>query len=162
MKEPYIEGMATRDDPESCAGTREGGGEALTGARMGRVLSPVSFGNRSADAVQVCGRPHGPRRIRLPGSGSSGSETVCTCGNSRRENREIHVPPLEWREEPRWERQGGNPPMHGTGKSDRPVVLTKRWNKVARAAADGVEGRGLVGGNTTTRNTHRTQSRRER
>ncbi len=30
MKEPYIEGVATHDDPESCAGVREGVGEAST------------------------------------------------------------------------------------------------------------------------------------
>lgn len=39
MKESCIEGLATHDDPESCAGAREGEGEALTGARIGRVLS---------------------------------------------------------------------------------------------------------------------------
>ena len=39
MREPYIEGVATHDDPESCAGGREASGEALTGARTGRPLS---------------------------------------------------------------------------------------------------------------------------
>jgi hypothetical protein len=39
MKEPYIEGVATHDDPESCAVDREVAGEALTGARAGWVLS---------------------------------------------------------------------------------------------------------------------------
>ena len=39
MRAPYIEGVATHDDPESCAGARKGIGEALTGARMGRVSS---------------------------------------------------------------------------------------------------------------------------
>lgn len=39
MKESYIEGVATYDDPESCVTTREGRGEALTGARAGTVLS---------------------------------------------------------------------------------------------------------------------------
>jgi hypothetical protein len=39
MKEPHIEGVATHDDPESCADNREFGDEALTGARMGSVLS---------------------------------------------------------------------------------------------------------------------------
>lgn len=38
MKEPYIEGVATRDDPESCAVVRKDTGEALTGAHAGRVL----------------------------------------------------------------------------------------------------------------------------
>jgi RNA-directed DNA polymerase len=30
MKEPYIEGVATHDGPESCVGVCEGEGEALT------------------------------------------------------------------------------------------------------------------------------------
>ncbi len=36
MEEPYIEGVANHDDPESCAGFREGAGEALTGARIAK------------------------------------------------------------------------------------------------------------------------------
>ena len=39
MEESYVEGVATHDGPESCVDTREGLGEALTGARAGRVLS---------------------------------------------------------------------------------------------------------------------------
>ena len=39
MKEPHIEGLATHDDPESCAVVRKDGGEALTGAHTGWVLS---------------------------------------------------------------------------------------------------------------------------
>lgn len=39
MEEPHVEGVATHDDPESCAQDREALGEALTGARAGRVLS---------------------------------------------------------------------------------------------------------------------------
>ena len=39
MKEPYGEGVATHIGPESCVVVREGGGEALTGVRAGRVLS---------------------------------------------------------------------------------------------------------------------------
>ena len=39
MRAPYIEGVATHDDPESCVGVREGSCEAVTGARTGRVLS---------------------------------------------------------------------------------------------------------------------------
>lgn len=41
MREPYIEGLANHDDPESCVGTRKGGGDALTGARAGWLLSRV-------------------------------------------------------------------------------------------------------------------------
>jgi len=40
MREPYIEGVATHDGPESCVVVREGSGEALTGVRAGRVIEP--------------------------------------------------------------------------------------------------------------------------
>ena len=52
MRELYIEGVATRDGPESCAGVREGGGEALTGVRAGRAIEPRNQGDRGADAVK--------------------------------------------------------------------------------------------------------------
>ena len=39
MRTPDIEGVAIHDGPESCAGVREGGGEALTGVRAGQPLS---------------------------------------------------------------------------------------------------------------------------
>lgn len=39
MKEPDGEGLASHADSESCAAVREDGGEALTGAHTGRVLS---------------------------------------------------------------------------------------------------------------------------
>ena len=46
MKEPHIEGLATHDDPESCAVARKDGGEALTGAHTGWVLSREINGSR--------------------------------------------------------------------------------------------------------------------
>jgi RNA-directed DNA polymerase len=39
MEEPYGEGVASHTGPESCAGGREGTGEALTGEHVGWVLS---------------------------------------------------------------------------------------------------------------------------
>lgn len=39
MKEPYIEGVATHGDPESCTAGRKAVREALTGALTGWVLS---------------------------------------------------------------------------------------------------------------------------
>ena len=39
MEESYVEGLAIHGGPESCAVAREGGGEALTGVRAGRVSS---------------------------------------------------------------------------------------------------------------------------
>jgi hypothetical protein len=58
MRELYIEGLATHDDPESCVGVCEGVGEALTGARAGRVIEPRNQGVRGADAVKQVGRQH--------------------------------------------------------------------------------------------------------
>jgi hypothetical protein len=40
MEEPYIEGVATHDGPESCVGFREEVGEALTGVRIGWDIEP--------------------------------------------------------------------------------------------------------------------------
>ena len=37
MREPYVEGIATHNGPESCVGVREDVGEALTGVRAGRA-----------------------------------------------------------------------------------------------------------------------------
>ncbi len=39
MKVPYTEDPASYGGPESCVGTRKGVGEALTGERIGEVLS---------------------------------------------------------------------------------------------------------------------------
>src|SRR6266516_5173290 len=39
-RELYIEGVAIHDGPESCAGVREGVGEALTGVRVGWAMEP--------------------------------------------------------------------------------------------------------------------------
>ena len=39
MQEPYEQGRAYQFGPESCAGPREGAGEALTGGSPGQPLS---------------------------------------------------------------------------------------------------------------------------
>ena len=91
MEEPHVEGLASHDDPESCVGSREGVGEALTGARAGRDIEPRNH-VRGADAVVGGGRQHGRERYRkLPG-GPARSETPCMYGTSLRENREISRP----------------------------------------------------------------------
>ena len=58
MKELYGEGLATHTDPESCAGSRKGTGEALTGAHAGRAIEPRKPLLPGADAVTVGGRQH--------------------------------------------------------------------------------------------------------
>jgi hypothetical protein len=56
MKKSHESGVATHIGPESCGAAREGGVEALTGERAGRVFSRVRHTLRDADAVGVCGR----------------------------------------------------------------------------------------------------------
>ncbi len=62
MKEPYVEGVATHDDPEPCAGARKDDCEASVGARAGRVLSREIRQVGGVDAVVPCGRPHASHR----------------------------------------------------------------------------------------------------
>lgn len=90
MKDSYAEGPATHSDPESCAVVREGGGEALTGERAGRVLSRVIHVLlRGADAVEVSGRPRSRRRQGETPRDPARSETPCTSGITSLGNREI-------------------------------------------------------------------------
>ncbi len=94
MEEPYIEGVATHDVPESCAGSREGVGEALTGARTGWDIEPRNPIDRGADAVHSGGRPHSLARYRKLQADPARSKTLCMCGTSMRENREIPGSPV--------------------------------------------------------------------
>ena len=64
MEVRYGEGLAVHTDPGSCAGTREGIGEALTGARTGGVSSGVSDIFWGADVVAACRRQQGGARNR--------------------------------------------------------------------------------------------------
>ena len=52
MKVSYSEGLATHTGPESCGAAREGGDEAWTGERTGRVFSREKNLLRDADAVE--------------------------------------------------------------------------------------------------------------
>ena len=91
MKEPYIEGVANHDDPESCAAVRKDCREALTGARAGWVLSRENGLSQGADAVIPCGRPHSSRRQGEPERDLARSQTPRTHRSSLHGNREIRV-----------------------------------------------------------------------
>jgi hypothetical protein len=93
MEEPYVEGVAIHDVPESCVAVREGGGEALTGARAGRVIEPRNTLDRGADAVDRSGRPYRPQRYRELLVDPARSKTPRMHGISMRENREVPHPP---------------------------------------------------------------------
>lgn len=57
MKEPYEKGVAPQLDPELWVTAREGGGQALAGARAGRAIEPrKSVQVQGADAVAASGR----------------------------------------------------------------------------------------------------------
>jgi hypothetical protein len=93
MKESYGEGLATHADPESCGAVCEGGVEALTGARAGRVFSRERIILRDADAVGESGRLHQARRYRETGLGPARSETPSTYGCTSRGSREVPCSP---------------------------------------------------------------------
>jgi hypothetical protein len=89
MKVSHGEGLATHTDPESCAATRKGCGEALTGERAGRVLSRERTILWGADVVEVGGRPHLGRRQRETPWNPARSETPSTHGSTSHGSREI-------------------------------------------------------------------------
>lgn len=101
MRESYKQGLAAQFGPESCTVARKGEGEALTGERVGRVLSceihaPMREYRvlRGADAVEEGGRPHAARRYREMRRGPAQSETPCMRENTLPGNREIPVLPV--------------------------------------------------------------------
>jgi hypothetical protein len=93
MKESYGEGVATHTGSESCGAAREGGVEALTGERAGRVFSRVRTFLRDADAVGESGRQHPGRRYREALRGPARSQTPGTYGSISSGNREIPCSP---------------------------------------------------------------------
>lgn len=81
--------------PESCAGVREGVGEALAGARASWVLSREREKSlRDADAVRSCGRQYRWRRHRKASTGPARSETPYAPGSSLFGSREIPRLPI--------------------------------------------------------------------
>lgn len=90
MKESYNEGRANHVGPESCGAHREVRAEALTGESAGWVSSrEIHVSLRSADAVEVGGRPHREVRQGEDRPDSARSETPRTRGRFLHGNREI-------------------------------------------------------------------------
>jgi len=94
MRTPYVEGLATRDGPESCVGVPRGRSEALTGVRAGEVSEPRNQLDRGADAVPVCGRQHRRRRYREPSADPARSGSLRMHGAFMSENRESPRSPV--------------------------------------------------------------------
>ena len=162
MKEPHRKGVATRPDPESCAGGGNIAGEALTGAHAGQPLSSeiTSIG---APTLYCDGEGHTASSVirELP-AGAAESETLCMRGSFLHGNRET----LEVSGSPRARKARGDAERsekalgrksdaHVSRESDGPIVPKKRANKAAivlhmvPAAAESVEGRGPTKGNAT-------------
>ena len=104
MKVSYVEGVANHNGPESCGAAREGGDEALTGERTGRVLSCEIYALprerqvlRDADAVEIGGRQYWLYRHREVQPDSAQSETPSMYGNTLFGNREVPRPSAEQR-----------------------------------------------------------------
>ena len=96
MKVSYVEDVANHNGPESCGAAREGGVEALTGGRTGRVLSreidALSRKRqvlRDADEVENDGRQHRVYRHRKVHRDPARSETPCMYASTLCGNREI-------------------------------------------------------------------------
>lgn len=89
MKELYVEGVATHDDPESCVDVREDDGEAFDRGTCGPGIEPRNAPIWGADAVIRSGRQHGRHRQREMSDGPARSETPSTYGTSLCENRDI-------------------------------------------------------------------------
>jgi hypothetical protein len=89
MKESYECEVATHIGPESCGAAREGGVEALTGERAGRVFSGLRQSLRDADAVGESGRPHPVHPYREVQRSPARSQTPCRYGSTSRGDLEI-------------------------------------------------------------------------
>ena len=76
MQVPHDEGVANHIGPESCAGVREDVGEALTGERIGQLLSRENDLIPGADAFDTVGRQHGRARQRECPAGPAWSQTL--------------------------------------------------------------------------------------
>ena len=99
MKESYAEGLASHGGPESCVRIRKDAGEALTGARAGRVLSRVINAPRGdsrvvqgAEVVDLHRRPYRCCRDGEAAPDPARSETPSRRGNISHGNREIPRP----------------------------------------------------------------------
>ena len=92
MEESYGEGPATHTGPESCANSREAGGEVLTGVRAGQVLSSETTSFRAPTPSGWCGRQHLGRRQCETVWGPAESKTLCMYGNTLRGTWEIPCP----------------------------------------------------------------------
>ena len=162
MKVPYDEGLASHIGPESCAGDREGAGEALTGESAGRVLS------RESRFASGCRRCQQTRKATRSYPLSRGTDWPCVVEDpaharklSAREPGDPTPAPGKWPWGTRHESERSTMAMNGRGKSDRPIGTEETFEQrqVRILLAEKGEGRGLTKGNLFWQNKRRTQDR---
>jgi len=128
MKESYIEGLAPHDGPESCVGTREDAGEALTGGSAGRVLSREINHFRMPTLLTEAEGHMSTGAKASPGAVLRGRRPLaCTDTPCARTGRSSARPPKLGGTHR--EGRGRTPMTNGQRKSDRLVVPTKPPNK---------------------------------
>jgi RNA-directed DNA polymerase len=158
MKEPHTEGVANHGDPESCDDDREVVGEALTGARAGRVLSREITREPGADAVPSCGRQHEAHRntrgVSRPGAVNDPEHARKL---SARELGDLHVTRAGNSGRPG--RQNRTPVDARRGEVGRVHSADEAIEQCPSRAAEVAEGRDSTKGNTGEQNMRRTQSR---
>ncbi len=89
MQKSYNESLANNIGPESCAVNGNTDGEALTGVRVGWVLSREMKLIPGADVLQDYGRQHCIRRYGKKYADPARSETLCMHRDILRGNREV-------------------------------------------------------------------------
>ncbi len=159
MKEPYGEGLASHAGPESCAGAREGAGEALTGVHTGQPSSCEisSSGTPTLSAQAEGNTEHDDRRESCEGPAQS--KTLSMCGNFLHGSREIPEVPVQDDRADRPEKANCRTSgVYASGKSDGCIVPEKPLNK-SGWLAEMVEGRRPTERNTLQAAMPRTQSR---
>jgi RNA-directed DNA polymerase len=121
MKESYIEGLAPHDGPESCAGIREGAGEALTGGSAGRVLSREIRYSRAPTLLSEAEGTTDRGNRASSGTALRGRRPLACVDTPCARTGRSSAFPLEWGGAHR-EGPGRTPMMNGQRRSDRPVV----------------------------------------
>ena len=89
MKESHECEVANHIGPESCGAARKGGVEALTGERVGQVLSRERNPTPGRRRCRSGGRLYSRHRYREVLRGPARSETPCTHESTSLGNREI-------------------------------------------------------------------------
>src|SRR5262245_50914581 len=122
MREPYIEGPATHDDPESCGCIPRGSARSVDRGTRGLGIEPRNQVDRGADVVTEGGRPHEQAQQRECLLDPARSETPCTRGSFLNRNWEILESPAEDGAAGRIGKANGrNPMVHDWRKSDGPI-----------------------------------------